>query len=127
MHTKKTSFFKKGRKKKNTSYHHFHHHHEGGTKKNNTARKKKEKKKAPRVVMAEAVVDVERLKLGPPTAIWNGLVLHHKDVFVSHVLSKLNETDRWFFSRVNGESWGVLEYAGAVSYTHLTLPTILRV
>jgi hypothetical protein len=62
--------------------------------------------------MAEAVVDVERLKLGPPTAIWNGLVLHHKDVFVSHVLSKLNETDRWFFSRVNGESWGVLEYAG---------------
>ena len=75
-----------------------HHHHEGGTKKNNTARKK-EKKKAPRVVMAEAVVDVERLKLGPPTAIWTGLVLHHKDVFVSHVLSKLNETDRFSFQR----------------------------
>ena len=44
--------------------------------------------------------------------LWNGLVLHHKDVFVSHVLSKLNEIDRCFFSRVNGESWGVLEYAG---------------
>jgi hypothetical protein len=39
-------------------------------------------------------------------------VLHHKDVFVSHVLSKLNETDRWFFAKVNRESRGVLEYAG---------------
>jgi hypothetical protein len=44
--------------------------------------------------------------------IWTGLVLHHKDIFVSHVLSKLNRTDRFFFSRANGESWGVLEYAG---------------
>ena len=58
------------------------------------------------------MVDMERLKLGPPTAIWTGLVLHHKDVFVSHVLSKLNETDRVFFSKVNTESRGVLEYAG---------------
>ena len=40
--------------------------------------------------MAEAVVDVERLKLGP-MELWTGLVLHHKDVFVSHVLSKLND------------------------------------
>ena len=24
----------------------------------------------------------------------------------------MNEIDRCFFSRVNGESWGVLEYAG---------------
>jgi len=39
-------------------------------------------------------------------------VLHHKDVFVSHVIPKLNETDRWFFSEVNRESRGVLEYAG---------------
>ena len=62
--------------------------------------------------MAEAVVDVERLKLGPPTAIWTGLVLHHKDVFVSHVLPKLNRTDRCFFSLVNRESWDVLQYAG---------------
>jgi len=44
--------------------------------------------------------------------IWNGLVLHHKDVFVSHVLPKLNTTDRCFFSEVNRESRGVLEYAG---------------
>ena len=44
--------------------------------------------------------------------LWNGLVLHHKDVFVSHVLSKLNEIDRCFFSEVNRESRGVLEYAG---------------
>jgi len=38
--------------------------------------------------------------------------LHHKDVFVSHVLPKLNETDRWFFSQANTESWDLLEYAG---------------
>jgi hypothetical protein len=51
------------------------------------------------------------LKLGP-TKVWTGLVTHHKDVFVSHVLSKLNTTDRFFFSVVNRESRGVLEYAG---------------
>ena len=39
-------------------------------------------------------------------------MLHHKDVFVSHVISKLNETDRWFFAKANSESSGVLEYAG---------------
>ena len=39
-------------------------------------------------------------------------MLHHKDVFVSHVLSKLNRTDRFFFSKVNRESWSVLAYAG---------------
>ena len=44
--------------------------------------------------------------------LWNGLVLHHKDVFVSHVLSKLNRTDRFFFACVNRESRGVLKYAG---------------
>ena len=44
--------------------------------------------------------------------LWNGLVLHHKDVFVSHVLSKLNTTDRFFFACVNRESRGVLKYAG---------------
>ena len=43
--------------------------------------------------------------------LWNGLVLHHKDVFVSHVLPKLNRTDRVFFSKVNLESWSVLAYA----------------
>ena len=70
-------------------------------------KKRKEKEKAAK----EAVAEMERLKLGP-TKIWTGLVLHHKDVFVSHVLPKLNETDRWFFSEVNRESRGVLEYAG---------------
>ena len=44
--------------------------------------------------------------------LWNGLVSHHKDVFVSHVLSKLNRTDRCFFKKVNTESQDVLEYAG---------------
>ena len=39
-------------------------------------------------------------------------MLHHKDVFVSHVLPKLNLMDRFFFSFVNTESRGVLEYAG---------------
>jgi hypothetical protein len=43
--------------------------------------------------------------------LWNGLVLHHKDVFVSHVLPKLNTTDRVFFANVNLESWSVLAYA----------------
>ena len=54
---------------------------------------------------------MERLKLGP-TKLWTGLVLHHKDVFVSHVLPKLNGTDRCFFSKVNSGSRGVLAYAG---------------
>jgi len=55
--------------------------------------------------------EMERLKLGP-TKLWTGLVLHHKDVFVSHVIPKLNRTDRFFFSMVNSESQGVLAYAG---------------
>ena len=70
-------------------------------------KKKKEKEKAVERMRA----DVERLKLGP-TKLWTGLVLHHKDVFVSHVLSKLNRTDRFFFSEVNRESSGVFAYAG---------------
>jgi len=44
--------------------------------------------------------------------LWNGLVVHHKDVFVSHVISKLNTTDRFLFSEVNTESRDVLKYAG---------------
>ena len=70
-------------------------------------KKRKEREKA----LAEHIENLERLKLGP-TKLWTGLVLHHKDVFVSHVISKLNETDRCFFSKVNSESSGVLEYAG---------------
>ena len=49
--------------------------------------------------------EMERLKLGP-TKLWTGLVLHHKDVFVSHVISKLNRTDRFFFSKVNSRESG---------------------
>ena len=74
-------------------------------------RKKKKEKEEAVVEAMEAVAEMERLKLGP-TKVWTGLVLHHKDVFVSHVLSKLNGTDRFFFSMVNRESRGVLEYAG---------------
>ena len=70
------------------------------------AQKRKKKKEK-----EELAKDMERLKLGP-TKLWTGLVLHHKDVFVSHVLSKLNKTDRWFFAKANTESRGVLEYAG---------------
>jgi hypothetical protein len=66
-------------------------------------KKKREKEKL--------AAEMERLKLGP-TKLWNGLVLHHKDVFVSHVLPKLNRTDRCFFSKVNRESLDVLKYAG---------------
>jgi hypothetical protein len=67
-------------------------------------RKKKREKE-------ELALEMERLKLGP-TKLWTGLVVHHKDVFVSHVLSKLNTTDRRFFAKANTESRGVLEYAG---------------
>ena len=70
-------------------------------------KKKREKEEAAK----EAVKEMERLKLGP-TKLWTGLVLHHKDVFVSHVISKLNRTDRCLFSFVNTESQDVLEYAG---------------
>jgi hypothetical protein len=77
-----------------------------GNKLSSTAKRKKEE-----AMIAEAAADMERLKLGP-TAIWTGLVLHHKDIFVSHVLPKLNTTDRFFFKKVNRESWGVLAYAG---------------
>ena len=70
------------------------------------AQKRKKKKEK-----EELALEMERLKVGP-TKIWTGLVLHHKDVFVSHVIPKLNTTDRLFFSKVNRESWGVLAYAG---------------
>ena len=72
---------------------------------------KRKKRKEKEELAKEAVEEMERLKLGP-TELWTGLVLHHKDVFVSHVLPKLNRTDRGFFSKVNLESWGVLKYAG---------------
>ena len=67
-----------------------------------------EKKKREKEDLA---AEMERLKLGP-SKLWTGLVLHQKDVFVTHVISKLNRTDRWFFSKVNRESQDVLAYAG---------------
>ena len=72
---------------------------------------KRKKKREKEEAVKEAVADMERLKLGP-TKIWTGLVLHHKDIFVSHVLPKLNRTDRFFFQKVNRESLDVLAYAG---------------
>ena len=74
-------------------------------------KKKKEKEAALMEAVKEAIAEMERIKLGP-TKLWTGLVLHHKDVFFSHVIPKLNTTDRWFFALVNRESRAVLEYAG---------------
>jgi hypothetical protein len=70
------------------------------------AQKRKKRKES-----EKALTDMERLKLGP-TKLWTGLVLHHKDIFVSHVIPKLNTTDQFFFSMVNSESQDVLKYAG---------------
>ena len=70
------------------------------------AQKRKKRKEKEKLAL-----EMERLKLGP-TKLWTGLVLHHKDIFVSHVLSKLNTTDRCFFASANRESCDVLKYAG---------------
>ena len=80
-----------------------------GKKLSGAAKRKKKKEKEEAIERARA--DLERLKLGP-TKLWMGLMTHHKDIFVSHVLPKLNETDRHFFSQTNTESWDFLEYAG---------------
>jgi len=82
----------------------------GGGKKLSGAQKRKKKREKEKA-LADHVANLERLKLGP-TKLWTGLVLHHKDVFGSHVISKLNRTDRRFFAEVNSESRGVLAYAG---------------
>jgi len=67
----------------------------------------------------DLAAEIKRLKHGP-SKLWTGLVLHHKDVFVTHVIPKLNTTDRWFFSKVNRESQDVLAYAGVnVSGLHV--------
>ena len=60
---------------------------------------------------------VERLLLIPQGTIsssplWNGLVTHHRDIFVSHVLPKLTKTDRFLFGKVNTESLDLIKYAG---------------
>ena len=59
---------------------------------------KRKKKREKEEAVKEAAADMERLKLGP-TKIWTGLVLHHKDVFVSHVLPKLNRRIGFSFQR----------------------------
>jgi len=84
---------------------------DGKKKKQLSGAQKRKKKREKEEAVKEAVADMERLKLGP-TKLWTGLVLHHKDVFVSHVLPKLNGTDRCFFSKVGSGSRGVLAYAG---------------
>ena len=80
----------------------------GEKKKKQLSGAQKRKKKREKEDLA---AEMERLKLGP-SKLWTGLVLHHKDVFVSHVIPKLNKTDRFFFARVTPESFDVLEYAG---------------
>ena len=84
---------------------------DGKKKKQLSGAQKRKKKKEKEEAMKEALAEMERLKLGP-SELWTGLVLHHKDVFVSHVLSKLNTTDRYFFGMVNSESRDVLKYTG---------------
>ena len=69
------------------------------------AQKRKKKREKEKLAL-----EMERLKL-EPTKLWTGLVLHHKDVFVSHVLPKLNRTDRCFFGMVNRETEDMIEYA----------------
>ena len=82
-----------------------------GKKKKLAGASKRKKKKEEEEAIEEAEEDLERLKLGP-TKLWTGLVTHHRDIFVSHVLPKLNETDRVFFADANTESFDILEYAG---------------
>ena len=94
----------------------------GKKKKKLSGAAKRKKQKETEKAIAEAEADLERLKLGP-TKLWTGLVTHHRDIFISHVLPKLNKTDRNFFSRANIEHFDLLKYAGVdVSklrwYTH---------
>ena len=72
-----------------------------------------------RAVLANLSLSSSSSSPSSSSKIWTGLVVHHRDVFVSHVIPKLNGTDRWFFSKVNRESRGVLKYAGVdVSELH---------
>ena len=71
-----------------------------------------EGEKEAEIAKSGAVLEKLSLCSSSSSPLWNGLVLHHKDVFVSHVIPKLNLMDRFFFSKVNTESRGVLAYAG---------------
>ena len=81
----------------------------GGKKPSGAAKRKKKKEKEDAIERKRE--ETERLKLGP-SKLWTGLVLHHKDIFASHVMPKLNETDRCFFSEANSDGQNLLEYAG---------------
>ena len=65
-----------------------------GKKKKLSGAAKRKKKKEKEEAIKEAAADLERLKLGP-TKLWTGLVTHHRDIFVSHVLPKLEGTDQY--------------------------------
>ena len=80
----------------------------GGKKPSGAAKRKKKKEKEEAIERARE--EMERLKLGP-TKLWTGLVTHHRDIFVSHVLPKLNGTDRYFFAKANIKHLDLLEYA----------------
>ena len=72
--------------------------------------RREENREREKALVLELCANLERLMR--PTELWTGLVTHHKDIFVSHVLPKLNETDLFFFKKVNSASEKVLEYAG---------------
>jgi hypothetical protein len=82
-----------------------------GKKKKLSGAAKRKKKKETEEAVEEAEADLKRLKLGP-TRLWTGLVTHHRDIFISHVLPKLNKTDRFLFARANIEHFDLLKYAG---------------
>jgi len=71
-----------------------------------------EKRQSARVDELTVTEYLSLLKMSSSSPLWNGLVTHHMDIFVSHVLPKLNKTDRFFFSKVCKESRNVLAYAG---------------
>ena len=62
----------------------------------------------------KARLEIENLcfrEASSSSPLWNGLVTHHKGIFVSHVLPKLNTTERFFFAQVNSEGLSLLKYA----------------
>jgi len=83
-----------------------------GRKKKLSGAQRKKKKMEEQLAMDEALAEFSLLIFGQMTELWTGLVTHHKDIFVSHVLPKLTRTDRFLFSRATAESRALLEYAG---------------
>jgi len=98
-----------GEEIRQSQYHRIHKNNMGKKQLSGAAKRKKKKEKEEAI--EEAAAEIERLKLGP-SKLWTGLVTHHRDIFVSHVLSKLTATDRGFFANANTESLELLEYAG---------------